>query len=322
MPTTGHEFALIDRLRNRTRVHARIPLGIGDDTAALRLSPDRDSLVTVDMLMEGTDFTFPPATPALAGRKSLAVNLSDIAAMAGRPLAAFPAVALPRSRGARFAEEFLDGVLQLADEFDVAVAGGDTNIWDGPLVASITVLGETTGRGPVTRGGARPGDWIFVTGGLGGSLAGHHLTFTPRVLEAQKLHAAVELRAMIDLSDGLASDLRHILEASQVGAVLAADAIPITDAARAASDGRTPLEHALGDGEDFELLFTVSPEDGLKLLDSPPVACPLTHIGEIRQEPGCELVRSDGRREPLPSLGWEHRFGTPPPPSPQSPGNA
>jgi thiamine-monophosphate kinase len=311
MPDAGHEFALIDRLRSRARAHTWLPLGIGDDTAALRLASNRDSLVTVDMLMEGTDFTFPPATAALAGRKSLAVNLSDVAAMAGRPRAAFVAVALPRERGSAFAVEFLDGVIQLADEFDVAIAGGDTNIWDGPLVASVTVLGEATGRGPVTRGGARPGDWIFVTGRLGGSLAGHHLTFTPRVLEAQKLHQAVELHAMIDLSDGLASDLRHILDASGVGALLVADAIPITDDARASNDNRTPLEHALGDGEDFELLFTVSPEDGQRLLDSPPVACPLTQIGEIRSEPGCELVQSDGQRQPLPALGWEHRFASP-----------
>ncbi|HUG92919.1 MAG TPA: thiamine-phosphate kinase [Planctomycetaceae bacterium] len=310
-PLPENEFALVERLRRRVSPRPWVALGIGDDAAALRLPASGDCLVTVDLLMEGTDFTFPPATAALAGRKSLAVNLSDIAAMAGRPLAAFVALALPRERGAAFAEEFLDGLIALADEFEVALAGGDTNIWSGPLVASVTVVGEPTGRGPVTRSGARPGDWIFVTGALGGSLAGRHLTFPPRVAEARRLHQAVELHAMIDLSDGLASDLRHILEASAVGAVLYEERIPISEAVLACRDGRTPLEHALGDGEDFELLFAVSPDNGRRLLDAPPVECGLSHIGEIRGEAGCDLVGADGSHRPLPRIGWEHRFTAP-----------
>jgi thiamine-monophosphate kinase len=311
--SSDNEFALINRWRRRVRACPWVPLGIGDDTALLRLPGNGEALVTVDMLMEGTDFTFPPATPALAGRKSLAVNLSDIAAMAGRPLAAFAALALPRSRGSGFADEFLEGLAQLAEEFNVALAGGDTNIWDGPLVASVTVVGEPTGSGPVTRAGARPGDWIFVTGQLGGSLAGHHLSFTPRVIEAQRLHQAVELHALIDLSDGLASDLRHILDASGVGAVLISERIPVSEAAlqQAARDGRMPLEHALGDGEDFELLFTVGADDGRRLLEEPPIDCPLSHVGEIHSDPGCELIDRDGARHPLPAAGWEHRFAKP-----------
>src|SRR5262249_57095591 len=132
--------------------------------------------------------------------------------------------------------------------------------------------GEATGSGPVPRGGARPGDWLLVTGPLGGSILGKHLDFTPRVRAAIQLHAAAELHAMIDVSDGLAADVNHICEESRCGAVLRAEAIPVADAARAPTDGRSPLEHALGDGEDFELVFAVAPADGERLVREQPVA--------------------------------------------------
>jgi thiamine-monophosphate kinase len=193
----------------------------------------------------------------------------------------------------------------VADAFGVALVGGDTNSWDGRLVVSVTVLGEATARGPVTRRGARPGDWLFVTGPLGGSILGHHLDFTPRVREALALHQAVELRAMLDVSDGLAADVNHLCEESGCGAVLFAGAIPISDAARelGRGSGKTPLQHALGDGEDFELVFAVAPEDGVKLLASPPVTG-LVQIGEC-VESGLWL-ESDGARHPLAPLGWVH----------------
>src|SRR5262249_34083788 len=151
------------------------------------------------------------------------------------------------------------------------------------LVISVTVLGETTGRGPVRRSGARPGDWVFVTGPLGGSILGHHLDFTPRVREALALHAAVELHAMCDVSDGLSADLNHILEESPCGAVVVAESVPIPPAGVGLSrtSGKTPLEHALGDGEDFELVFTVAPADGERLLrEQPGSGIVLTKIGE------------------------------------------
>jgi thiamine-monophosphate kinase len=190
----------------------------------------------------------------------------------------------------------------------VALVGGDTNAWDGKLVISVTLLGEATARGPVTRSGARPGDWLFVTGPLGGSILGHHLDFTPRVREALALHEAVELRAMLDISDGLAADLNHVCEESKCGAVLHADAIPISDAARelARTSGKTPLQHALGDGEDFELLFAVSPEDGARLLRERPVPG-LAKVGEC-VESGLWLEES-GARTPLAPTGWVHDVG-------------
>lgn len=306
MSSGQREFELIDWIRRQTPKHDRLTLGIGDDTAALRFPLPTDCLTTVDMLMEGVHFTLSSATPRQVGHKALGVNLSDIAAMAGRPLAAVISLALPRGRGATLTEELYAGIGDLAKQFDVAIAGGDTNSWDGPLVISITVLGETVGSGPVLRGTAQPGDWIFVTGELGGSLLGRHLNFSPRVSEALALHAAVDLHAMIDVSDGLAADLAHITDESGVGAVLTETAIPISPAAHSLKDERTALQHALGDGEDFELLFTVSPEEGRRLLENSPIEIPVSHIGRIVEETGLQMRTVDGNLVPLTVTGWEH----------------
>ncbi len=269
--STG-EFAFIDWLRRRTPAAGRVLIGPGDDAALLDWPGGASCIVTTDMLLEGSCFLLAEAGPRRVGRKAMAVNLSDIAAMAGRPVAAVVSVGLPRHGGRALAEELYQGMREVADAFDTAIVGGDTNSWDGPLVINVTLLGEATPRGVVRRNGARPGDWLMVTGPLGGSILGKHLDFTPRVREALQLHEAAPLHAMIDVSDGLAADVNHICEESGCGAVLFAEAIPITDAARAMNDGRSPLEHALGDGEDFELAFAVAPEDGRKLVETQPVA--------------------------------------------------
>lgn len=304
------EFELIDWIRARVDDRLPVTLGIGDDAACLRQDADRDMLVAIDMLMEGTHFTFPDATPCLAGRKALAVNLSDIAAMAGRPTAAFISVALPNCRGLEFAQEVHRGIIELANQFNVIIAGGDTNSWNGPFVVSVTVTGQPLGQQPVRRSGAIAGDWVFVTGELGGSLAsGRHLTFLPRLAEVERLARLVNLHAMIDVSDGLAADLHHILKASGVSAVLEASQIPLTRAAIGATDGQSPLLHALSDGEDFELLFTVSQDDGERLMTEWNEATPVTRIGEIAAGQGCRLRHLDGRLESLPPLGWTHSLG-------------
>lgn len=307
----SHEFDLIAQIRRGVPASRRLKVGIGDDAAVLDWSAHPDCLVTVDMLMEGVDFTLDSATPERIGRKALAVNLSDIAAMAGRPVACVVAVALPRQGGFDLGQRLNAGLRSLAAEFDVALAGGDTNTWNGPLVISITVLGEPTGRGPVLRSGARPGDWICVTGPLGGSLLGHHLDFTPRVREAQALHQATTLHSLIDISDGLAADLGHILDESGVGAVLDAPAIPISEAAREFSrrDGRSPLDHALADGEDFELIFTLPPGEGVRLAAAPPAGVAIYRIGEITADPRRELRMADGTLHSLLDRGWKHHFG-------------
>lgn len=308
MSETPREFAYIDWIRHQVAAHPNVLLGIGDDAAILSTTPGSQLLAAVDMLMEGTHFTLPPASPQAVGHKALAVNLSDMAAMAAKPIAALVSVALPQGRDDTIGQEVHAGLQQLADRYNVAIAGGDTNSWRGPLVISVTVLGESTGRGPVRRDGAQPGDWIMVTGSLGGSLAGKHLHFEPRVHEALALNAAVDLHAMIDISDGLSADLHHILEESRVGAILKADAIPISDAAQLADDGVSPLQHAMGDGEDFELLLTLSPAAGRQLLAASPIELRMSHIGEITDGTGCLLRDASGNDSNLPRRGWEHQF--------------
>ncbi len=307
-PAPG-EFGLIAWIRARSAAGGRVALGIGDDCASLRFTPGAEVLVTTDMLMDGRHFRLGEATPAEIGHKALAVNLSDIAAMAGVPVAAFVAVALPRGRAVAVATGLHDGMLALADRFGVSLAGGDTNAWDGPLVVSVTLLGEATARGPVRRSGARPGDAVLVTGPLGGSLLGRHLRPTPRVAEALAIVEAATVHAMIDLSDGLASDLGHILEESgNLGATIDAASIPIHADAHAASrlDGRPSLDHALGDGEDFELCLTLDPAEADRLLAGPPPGLTFARVGTIDAEPGLRLRRPDGSVVPLAAQGFDH----------------
>jgi thiamine-monophosphate kinase len=301
------EFAYTDWIRRQTPPNARVLIGPGDDTAALSWAKDTPCLVTTDMLLEGSCFVLAEAGPRRVGRKAMAVNLSDMAAMAGKPLAAVVSVGLPRQDGRALAEELYHGLRDMADRFDTALIGGDTNSWDGPLVISVTLLGEASSLGPVRRSGARPGDWLLVTGSLGGSILGKHLDFTPRVREALALQASVPLHAMIDVSDGLAADVFHLCEESGCGAVLHAGAIPITEDARAIQDGRSPLLHALEDGEDFELVFAVTPADARTLLETQPVSgITLTHIGECVGQ-GLWL-EENGQQRPLEPCGYVHEL--------------
>jgi thiamine-monophosphate kinase len=306
------ESQLIARLRERIPPHPLVRLGPGDDAAVLRLAGIDQCVMTVDLLTDRVDFELDRVDPRRVGRKALAVNLSDLAAMAARPLAGVVALALPRVGGLDLALELYEGLLPLAERFSLAIAGGDTNSWDGPLVLSVTLIGEVTPRGPLPRGGARPGDQIVVTGEFGGSILGRHLDFEPRVNEALLLAERYELHAGIDVSDGLSIDLGHLVEESRCGAVLDLDAVPIApDARRLAHEldnGTTPLDHALGDGEDFELILAAPPDDAARMLAEQPLGVPLTSIGRFVAEPGLwQTDRRHGRRKLVPR-GWEHRF--------------
>jgi thiamine-monophosphate kinase len=264
------------------------------------------SLVTTDMLLEGSCFRLAEAGPRRVGRKAMAVNLSDIAAMAGRPLAAVIAFAFARGTTDAVAQDLFIGAKAMADAFDTAIIGGDTNAWDGPLAISVTLIGETTARGPVCRHGARPGDRLYVTGPLGGSSRGKHLDFTPRVAEALELHERLDLRAMIDISDGFALDLHRLCAASGCGARVRAEWIPVADAAAAMHDERSPLEHALGDGEDFELLFAVAPQDDARIASE--LSFPVYPVGEVTDSE-VTLLTAAGV-EPLVPAGYRHNFGS------------
>ncbi len=306
------ERDLIRWLRQRLPPHPLLRLGPGDDAAVLKMANLGDCVLTVDMLMDHVDFELSSVDPRLAGRKALAANLSDLAAMAARPLAGVVALALPRQGAMDLAVALYEGLLPLAGQYDLAIAGGDTNSWDGPLAISITLLGAVTGRGPLCRGGARPGDQIVVSGEFGGSILGRHFDFEPRVVEALLLHDRYELHAGIDASDGLAIDLSHVAVESGCGAVVRTDAVPISaDARRLAAEaagGPTALEHALGDGEDFELILAVPPAEARRMIAEQPLEVPLSAIGEFVAAPG--LWQRSGREEPTPLevRGWQHRF--------------
>jgi thiamine-monophosphate kinase len=311
----GTEFELIDWIRGQQseRTFQGTAVGIGDDCAILDVAQGCQLLVTTDMLMDGRHFVLERDGPEAVGYKTMGVNLSDIAAMAGRPRAAVVAVALPRAAAVETAKGLHAGLRGMADAFDVDLVGGDTNAWDGPLVITLTVLGETTPRGAVRRAGARPGDLILVTGPLGGSLfRGRHLRPQPRVREALAIHKTATIQAMIDLSDGLSSDLGHILEESPgTGAVLDAASIPIHPDAVAMSeqDGSPALDHALHDGEDFELCLVVPPEEAHRLLANPPAQARLVLIGEITADSGLRLRAPDGTLSPLIAHGFDHFRG-------------
>jgi thiamine-monophosphate kinase len=313
-PISG-EFALIDWIRKQHVRDARrgTVMGIGDDCAILEVTPPRRLLITTDMLMDGRHFRLDRHGAGAAGYKAMGVNISDIAAMAGIPRAAVVAVALPRASAVAIAQGLHAGLKRMADRFEVELIGGDTNAWDGPLVVSVTVLGETTERGAVLRSGAQPGDVIFVTGPIGGSLLRErHLRPEPRVAEALALHAAAPLHAMIDISDGLSSDLGHILEESgNLGAILDAASIPIHRDAhdQAGADGIPALQHALNDGEDFELCVVVPPDTAVPLATWPPVPAALHRVGEITAESGMRLRQTDGKLVPIAPRGFDHLRG-------------
>ena len=299
------EFDFIDAIRREQGRDPRVPVGIGDDTAVLFGGP-KDWLATVDMLVEGVHFDRKVMTDEEIGRKAMAVNLSDIAAMAGDPVAALVAIALPRGVEADCGDEVLRGIRKLGEEFHTTIVGGDTNRSSGGLVVSVTLLGHPTGRGAVLRSGAKVGDVVCVTGRLGYSIAGRHWQFMPRVAEAKKLHANYELHAMLDLSDGLASDIFHLAGESGCGFVINESAIPI--APSVIDDGRSSIEHALNDGEDFELLFTLPKDDADRLIAAQPLGVPVTAIGEVVAGKSVTFVRRDGKREELSPGGFVHEW--------------
>jgi thiamine-monophosphate kinase len=303
------ELEFIAWLRQRTGEQSCLPLGLRDDAAILQLAERRDLVLTSDLLTEGVHFTLDRCTPRQIGHKALAVNLSDLAAMAARPITALVSIALPRPLATRLAREIYEGLLDLANQFDVTLAGGDTNCWDGPLVISVTAIGQTTSRGPVTRGGARPGDHLLVTGELGGSIAGKHLRFTPRVDEALLLHERYTLHSGMDISDGLALDAWRLAEASGCGIVLDVTAIPISqDALSLARHDcrRSALTRALSDGEDFELLVSVPADDAARMLADQPLGVRITRIGQCVEQEGLWQQNADGSLAALARSGYEH----------------
>jgi thiamine-monophosphate kinase len=307
-----NEFELIRRLTRTLPTNSSVMVGPGDDCAVLDCgAPDRLLLFKTDAVVEGIHFT-PETAPEKIGHKALGRCLSDIAAMAGTPSAALVTIGLPREFQPERVEAIYDGINTLARRHQVAIVGGETTTNPGGIFISVAIVGWVPRGKAVLRSGAEEGDALFVTGELGGSLAGKHLDFEPRLAEARWLAEHFSLHAMLDVSDGLAGDLRHILAASRVGAELMGPSIPISrDARRAAkanSSAKPALLAALTDGEDFELLFTVASRDAVPLLDAwrkqfPTV--PLTCIGKIKAGEGIVIRDKLGVR-PLTDHGYSH----------------
>jgi thiamine-monophosphate kinase len=286
-----------------------VPVGPGDDAAVVRCGDSR-IVVTADQVIDGVHARLADCGPEALGRKAMARNLSDLAAMAARPLCAVATVALPPGADQSLAEGIYQGIRELGDAMGCPLVGGDLASGQGPVLVSLTAIGTPDGIEPVLRSGGRAGDVLLVTGRLGGAWrTQRHLTFTPRVTEARTLAERFDLHAMIDLSDGLATDLGHLCRASGLGAELDAADIPLQDGA--------DLHAALTDGEDYELLLARTPESGQAGFPSvalapqgPPVESekqpvPLFAIGRLVEGEGITLITPEGRT-PLDTAGWEH----------------
>lgn len=287
---------------------------IGDDAAVMELNGQ--TVLTVDALTEGVDFLLAEHCPEQIGRKALAVNLSDIAAMGAVPVAVLIALVLPKKppnglSAGELAERLYAGMKPLLEAYRVELIGGDTNTWDDGLVLSITALGHATVHGPLRRSGAKPGDALLVTGPLGGSLLRHQFDFEPRISEALYLNEHHEIHAAIDISDGLSLDLHRLATESRLGAVLDAEAIPIAADAIEMSkvSEKSPLQHALSDGEDFELILAVPDHEAKLLIEKQPLmnryGTTLYRIGTLT-ETNDFLILENGVLSPLIPEGFQH----------------
>jgi len=263
------EQSFLAWLKGRVRGLPAVAVGIGDDAAVIDVQPGYQLIASTDEIIEGVDFLIERHAAADIGFKAMAINLSDLAAMGATPTAALVTLSLPAERSTEIAAAVYEGILEAAQQFQVAIAGGDLSVHDGALAISITMLGQVPTGQAWLRSGAEEGDCLVVSGPLGGSLLGRHLRPVPRLDLVRALRDQPDLRvhAAIDISDGFSLDLDRLCAASGVGAEIDTAALPIHPDAvtRAAESGRTPLEHALGDGEDFELILAFSPDDWKRL---------------------------------------------------------
>ncbi len=303
-------------------------VGIGDDAAVLRPRADRHVVATTDIQVEGVHFRTDLAGPGDVGWKALAVNLSDVAAMGGIPRHALVSLAVPPALPLRWIEDFYRGLEELAAIYGVTVVGGNLATIPGPIVADVTVLGEVEPDLILRRTGAREGDRLVVTGTLGASAAAllawerqvplseggrvlsAHRRPLPRVHEGRVAARSRWATAMIDISDGLSTDLLRLCDANHLGVRLDGAALPVDPAVRdlAAHLHLTPIDLALGGGEDYELLVASDPQHAGELAERirEEVGTPATVIGELVPPGEGRVLQREGSRIPLESLGWDH----------------
>jgi thiamine-monophosphate kinase len=282
-----------------------IPVGIGDDMAQVRIGRDGSVLITTDMLLEGVHFDLKKATLEQVGYKAMAVSLSDCAAMATVPLAAVVSVALSKGWGISHLKRLHKGILRAADKYNCPLVGGDITKWKGKehFAINVAMLSGIAKGKPILRSGAKEGDIICVTGTLGGSDSGKHLCFEPRVKDALEIARLAKINSMIDISDGLSSDLNRICMQSGVGALLDEIQIP---ASKEAAKKSNPVDSALNDGEDFELLFTLFEGQYRRLIKGWRESLSITPIGRITRGKGMKIRKADGRILKVLPAGYDH----------------
>jgi thiamine-monophosphate kinase len=325
------ESGLVRRIADTYRTtHPSIIAGMGDDAAALQLTGHLILLATCDLLLEDVHFDLSLTDPFHLGKKSLAVNLSDIAAMGGTPRFFLVSLGLPRHLPLQFIDDFYRGMMSVAQQFHTILVGGDTNASPRTLVIDITVMGEIPPDQLIQRGGARSGDSIWITGTVGDAALGFtllrkaphlgrshvlnpliekHLSPCPRVHEGRLLAENRLATAMIDISDGLLTDLSRILSASGRGATVRLSSLPLSPAfmEHQSSEGTRSIDYALSGGEDYELLFTTAEHREQELLRvAEEFAVPITRIGEITTSHGLQLLDDEGRPYEITSLGYDH----------------
>ena len=320
------EFGIIEKLRHIAKGRSKkIKIGIGDDCAVIGNS-ELDTLATTDTLIENVHFNLRYFCPKTLGEKAVAVNLSDIAAMGGVPLYILISLGIPAPTQVEFVEELYEGFENMAKKYNCSIIGGDIVKSNSALMISITIIGEIKKNAFLSRAGAKNKDKIFITGVLGDSAAAldllnearptknkiieKHLSPTPRLEEGQRLAGEIGVSAMIDLSDGLISDLQRICDESQCGARVYLDKIPISIRLRELGklSNKNVLDYALYGGEDYELLFTINENRSNNIQKKwQNMKTPITYIGEIeKKRNGITLVHRDGKEEPLAKSGYDH----------------
>ena len=299
-------------LQEQITRHDAVAVGMGDDAAVLNSFGSDGVLATTDTIADGTHFELERHSLTLVGRKAIAVNLSDIAAMGGVPVAALLTFLVPKEFSLDQAKELFLGCQKMANEYSVTIIGGDTNSWDGPLVVGATLLGQeaiVSGRCRHWKlSTASAGDAIVVSGQFGGSILGHHLEFQPRVELAAYLMKNYEVEAATDATDSLAIDLAAVATASSLGFEVNSTEVPIREVADelSQSSGKTPLEHALYDGEDFELILSMKLAEAKRLVADNNCPTPCKVIGRFTGQTEFVLVDPSGTKKSLTPHGYSH----------------